>query len=163
MYQQIRSDRKGEKEQERVWEKERAGERGNVDENRRNDEVGGRTQYHKVFLARHVAHTMLGTVILLYRCTLFQPLYTCTCLQLFALHSTATWRQPGISFVNETSQGFTKHQTQQKRIMQPFQILNFDWGDQSKVLKYFKWRRPPMEDNLSSLQLCTLYTSFCKL
>ena len=80
-------------------------------ENCRNGEVGGGTLYHKAFFSRRVAHTMLGTSILLYRCTLFQPLYTCTHVQLFALHSTATWRQPCLSFVNETSQGFTKHQT----------------------------------------------------
>ena len=28
------------------------------------------------------------------------------------------------------------------------QILNLDLVDQSKVFKYFKWRQPPMEDNL---------------
>ena len=61
--------------------------------NRCNGEVGGGTLYHKVYLSRRVAHTMLGTVILLYRCTLFQPLYTCTHVQPFSLHSTATWRQ----------------------------------------------------------------------
>ena len=27
-------------------------------------------------------------------------------------------------------------------------ILNLDLGDQSKVFKYLKWRRPPMEDDL---------------
>ena len=27
------------------------------------------------------------------------------------------------------------------------QILNLDIGDKSKVFKYFKWRRPPMEDD----------------
>jgi hypothetical protein len=32
-------------------------------------------------------------------------------VHLSALHSTATWRHPGLSFVNETYQGFTKHQT----------------------------------------------------
>ena len=72
--------------------------------NRCKGEVGGGTLYHKVYLSRLGADTMLGTVILLYRCMLFQPLFTCTHLQLFALHSKATWRQPGLSFVNETSQ-----------------------------------------------------------
>jgi hypothetical protein len=78
-----------------------------INQNRRNGEVGGGILYHKVYLSRGVAHTMLGTVILLYRCTLFQPLYTCTHGQLISLHSTATWRQSGLRFVNETSQGFT--------------------------------------------------------
>ena len=61
-----------------------------------------------VHLSRRMAHTLLGTVIMLYRCTLFQALYTCTICSAVSLHSTATWRQPGLSFFNETSQGFTK-------------------------------------------------------
>jgi hypothetical protein len=43
----------------------------NPSKNRRSSEVGGGTLYHKVFLSRRVAHTKLGTVILLYRCELF--------------------------------------------------------------------------------------------
>ena len=34
-----------------------------------------------------------------------------------------------------------------------FQILNLDLGDQSKVFKYFKWRRPLMEDDLKILKV----------
>ena len=32
------------------------------------------------------------------------------------------------------------------------QVLSLDLGDQSKVFKYFKWRWPPMEDNLKILK-----------
>ena len=28
------------------------------------------------------------------------------------------------------------------------QILNLYWGDQTKIKNFFKWRQPPMEDNL---------------
>jgi hypothetical protein len=86
----------------------------------KNSEVDGGILYHKVYLSRGVAHTMLGTVILMYRCTLFQPLYTCTHGQLIPLHSTATWRHPGLRFVNETSQGFTRQTDtkHQKRVIE---------------------------------------------
>ena len=33
------------------------------------------------------------------------------------------------------------------------QILNLDLGDQNKVFKYFKWRQPPMEDDLKILKV----------
>jgi hypothetical protein len=36
------------------------------------------------FFPVRVAHTLLGTVTLLYRCTLSQPLYTCAYLQLLS-------------------------------------------------------------------------------
>ena len=32
-------------------------------------------------------------------------------------------------------------------------ILNLDLGDQSIVFKYFKWRQPPMEDDLKKLKV----------
>ena len=37
------------------------------------------------------------------------------------------------------------------RLLDLTQILNLDLGDQSKVFKYFKWRRPPMEDLKKSI------------
>ena len=39
------------------------------------------------------------------------------------------------------------------RLLDHTQILNFDLGDQSKLLKYFKWRQPPMEDDLKILKV----------
>ena len=38
------------------------------------------------FMLRSIAHTMLGTVILLYMCTLIQPLYTYTYDQGFSMN-----------------------------------------------------------------------------
>jgi hypothetical protein len=35
-----------------------------------------------------------------------------------------------------------------QHILDHTQILKFDLGNQRKVFKYFKWRRPPMEDDL---------------
>ena len=32
------------------------------------------------------------------------------------------------------------------------QILNLEFGDQSKVFRFFKWRQPPMEDDLKILK-----------
>jgi hypothetical protein len=58
--------------------------------NRRNGEVGGGTLYHKAYLSRRVAQWNSYTT---HRCTLFQPLYTCTHGQLIPLDSTATWPQ----------------------------------------------------------------------
>ena len=34
------------------------------------------------------------------------------------------------------------------KILNVHKILNLDLGDQRKMFKYFKWRQPPMEDNL---------------
>ena len=34
------------------------------------------------------------------------------------------------------------------RLLDHTQMLNLDLGDQSKLVKYFKWRQPQMEDNL---------------
>ena len=39
------------------------------------------------------------------------------------------------------------------RLLDHTQILNLHWVDQSKVFKYFKWRRPPMEDDLKILKM----------
>ena len=32
-------------------------------------------------------------------------------------------------------------------------VETLDLGDQSKVFKYFKWRRPPVEDDLKILRM----------
>ena len=55
--------------------------------NRRNGEVGGGTLYHKVFLSRRVAHTMLGTVII----PAYVHLYTCAavCTALYSYLASA--------------------------------------------------------------------------
>ena len=34
------------------------------------------------------------------------------------------------------------------RLLDHTQMLNLDLGDQSKLVKYFKWRRPQMEEDL---------------
>jgi hypothetical protein len=39
------------------------------------------------------------------------------------------------------------------RLLDHTQIFNLDLGDQSKVFKYFKWRQPPMEDNLKIIKV----------
>ena len=39
------------------------------------------------------------------------------------------------------------------RLLDHAKILNLDLGDQSKVFKYLKWRRPPMGDDLKILKV----------
>ena len=60
-----------------------------------------------MLLSRRVAHTMLEKVIILVQVHIIPASVHLYIVQLFEMHSTATWLQPGLSFVNETSPGFT--------------------------------------------------------
>ena len=55
-----------------------------------------RIAHYGVCVEKHGTHYAWNS-LLLYICTLFQPLYTYD--QLFVLHCTAAWRHPGISRV----------------------------------------------------------------
>jgi hypothetical protein len=59
-----------------------------------NNDVEQNRAHYNVCVQKHGTHYAWNS-LLLYMCTLFQPLYTY--YQLFVLHCTATWRHPGIS------------------------------------------------------------------
>ena len=59
---------------------------------------------------------------------------------MFQMNITSNGRRPQILKVEYLSNHWFDHT----------QILNLNWGDQTKVYKYFKWRWPPVEEKVQS-------------